>query len=181
MAYLKIGDTVPTKGRGSRLTQKQLQFIEAFCDPSGPGYNSPTKAIKMTTYKTDNPTKMGMFLMQHPLVSAEIKERMNARKERMELSADYVIHKLLELVDNTEKDGDRIRALELLGKTLSLFKERQEISGPDGKAIEYEQKIKEDVNDFTQRLKRLAEQSSNDSSGDAAEGKGRVVKLPKRG
>jgi hypothetical protein len=159
MAFLRIGDEVPKKGRGSKLTRLQMQFIEAMTDPNGIGYHSPTNAVRLTDYKTDNPNKMGMQLMQHPLVAAEIKSRNESRRERLELTADYVIHKLLSLVEDTEKDNDRIRALELLGKTLSLFKERQEISGPDGEAIKYEQKVNEDAADFARRMAGLAKRA----------------------
>lgn len=159
MAFLKIGDEVPTKGRGSKLTRMQMQFIEAMTDPAGKGYHSPTNAVRLTDYKTDNPNKMGMQLMQHPLVAAELKERFQARRERMELTADYVLHKLIDIVEQTEKDSDRIRAVELLGKNLGLFKERTEISGPDGAAIEYEQKIKNDAADFASRIASLAKRS----------------------
>lgn len=162
MAYLRVGDEVPEKGRGSRLMQKQQRFVEAYVDPDGKGFHSPTNAVLIAGYKTNNPTKVGMQLMQHPLVLKEIKEREESRIRRMELSQDYVIHKLIALVEETAKDSDRIRALELLGKTLSLFKERQEISGPDGEAIKYEQKVQEDAADFARQLSRLASRSGTD-------------------
>lgn len=159
MAYLRVGDEVPTKGRGSRLMQKQQRFVEAYCDPQGKGFHSPTNAVLIAGYRTDNPTKLGMQLMQHPLVLKEIKDREDRRIARMELTQDYVIHKLMDLVEQTVKDGDRIRALELLGKTLSLFKERQEISGPDGEAIKYEQKVREEADEFTRALQNLAKKA----------------------
>ena len=159
MAYLRIGDTVPEKGRGSKLTKLQRQFVDAYTDPTSPGYSSPTNAVRQTEYKTDNPNKIGMQLMQHPLVAKEIKEIQDSRRERMELTADYVIHKLIALAEESAKDGDKIRALELLGKNLGIFKERQEISGPDGKAIEYEQRVREDAADFASRLASLAKRA----------------------
>lgn len=162
MAYLRIGDEVPEKGRGSKLTRLQMQFCDSFTDPASPGYQSPTNAVRQTDYKTNNPNKIGMQLMQHPLVAAEIKDRMDARRERMELTADYVLHKLIQMVEETDKDNDRIRALELLGKNLGLFKERQEISGPDGDAIKYEQKVQEDAADFARRIASLAKRAGTD-------------------
>lgn len=159
MAYLKIGDEIPTKGKGSKLSALQQKFVEAYTDPSGPGYRLATGAVRVAGYKTNNPAVLGTQLMQQPLVVQTIKEIEQARRERLELTADYVINKLMDLVEGTDKDNDRIRALELLGKNLGLFKERQEISGPDGKAIEYEQKLKEDANDFTRAIARLAKRS----------------------
>lgn len=160
MAYLRIGDAVPEKGRGSKLTKLQRQFVDAYTDPTSPGYSSPTNAVRQTDYKTDNPNKIGMQLMQHPLVAAAIKESFDARRERMELTADYVIHKLIALAEEAGRDGDKIRALELLGKNLGIFKERQEISGPDGEAIRYEQKIREEADEFTNALKNLVDKAN---------------------
>lgn len=161
MPYLRVGDPVPEKGRGSKLTRLQWQFVEAYTDPNGKGFKSPTNAIKLTDYKTDNPNKMGMFLMQHPLVLKEIKTIEDARRERLDLTADYVLHKLIQMVEETSKDNDRIRALELLGKNLGLFKERQEISGPDGEAIKYEEKVREDAADFARTMARLAQRGKD--------------------
>lgn len=160
MGYLRIGDEVPTKGRGSKLTKLQRQFVDAYTDPTSPGYSSPTNAVRQTEYKTDNPNKIGMQLMQHPLVAAAIKESQDRRRERMELTADYVIHKLIALAEEAGRDGDKIRALELLGKNLGIFKERQEISGPDGEAIKYEQKVREEADEFTRSLQNLVEKAN---------------------
>jgi len=159
MAYLRIGDEVPEKGRGSKLTKLQRQFVDAYTNPESPGYSSPTNAVRQTEYRTDNPNKIGQQLMQHPLVASAIKEVWDARRERMELTADYVIHKIVDIVEQTDKDSDRLRALELLGKSLALWKERQEISGPDGEAIKYQQKVEQDADDFARRMASLAKRA----------------------
>ena len=77
----------------------------------------------------------------------------------MELTSDYIIGRLIALAENATREGDQLRALELLGKTMALFKERQEISGPDGEAIKHEQKVREDVADFTRAIAKLAERN----------------------
>jgi hypothetical protein len=64
-----------------------------------------------------------------------------------------------------------LRAIELAGKSIALWKERQEISGPDGEAIKHEQHIKESVADFTSRISSLAKRG----------GQTNVVEFTKRG
>jgi phage terminase small subunit len=157
MPFQKYGE-IKTKGKGSRLGAKQLLFVEAYCLPDSETFQNPHKSVLKAGYVTKNATQIGRDLMQHPLIMKEVKERMEARRERLELTADYVIHKLMNMIENDEekmKHSDTIRALELLGKSLALWKERQEISGPDGKAIEMEQKVKQDVNEFTSRIASL--------------------------
>lgn len=109
-------------------------------------------------YKTKNPNRMGTELLHHPKVRLQIEEEMAKRKERMEFSADFLLAKLMKIIqDDENKTADVIRAIELAGKSIALWKERQEISGPDGKAIEMEQKVRQDVEDFTSRLSRLSQ------------------------
>ena len=90
----------------------------------------------------------------------------------MEFSADFLLTKLMTIItDDDVKTTDKLRAIELAGKSIALWKDRQEISGPDGEAIKMEQKVKQDVADFTSRLSRLS----------AKQGEGGVVEFPKRG
>ena len=129
-----------------------------------------TRSVIRAGYKTKYPDKMATELMRHPLVAQALKERMQDKRERTELSADYVITKLINIVEDAQDNPNAaLRGLELLGKHLGLFKERQEISGPDGGAIEVEQKeIQKNVADFTSKLARLSGRS----------GTGEVVKFP---
>lgn len=166
MAYLKVGDPIPTKGKGSKLTGLQLRFIEEYMvDSIG------TKAVVRAGYVTKNPNRVAAQLMQHPLVIEEIKKRQSERRDKLELTADYVITRLVNLAENAVRDGDQIRALELLGKTMALFKERQEISGPDGDAIRHEQKVREDVEEFTRSIAKLAERNRKAGVAEVADGR----------
>lgn len=166
MAYMTKESQIPIKGKGSRISPKMVMFVNAYMVHfSGP------KAVLEAGYKTKNPRLIATELLNHPHVMKEIKERMTERREKSELSAEYVIQKLIAICDATEEDNPQaaLRALELLGKNLGLYRDRQEISGPDGRAIEMEQRVKEDVDDFTSRISRLAEQSAE----------GRVLEFPK--
>ena len=167
MAWLKAGRAPPTKGKGSKISEKMLLFVEAYL--ADPELNA-SKAIITAGYKTKNPNRLATELLNHPLVSAEIRKKLDARSERLELSADYVITELMVIVEKTKEGNPQaaLRGLELLGKHLGLYRDKQEISGPDGGAIEYEQKVKEDAADFTRRIAQLSERG----------GTGTVVKFP---
>jgi len=168
MAYLKPGKEPPVRGKGSKLTGKMLLFVEEYLIDL-----NASEAVVRAGYKTRNKNKMGAELLRHPLVKAEVEKYMEQRKERMELTSDYVLTKLVAIVESTESGNPQaaLRGLELLGKHLGLYRDRQEISGPDGGAIELEQnKVREDVNDFTRSLSRLANRSGEES----------VVEFPKR-
>lgn len=167
MSYLKIGDELPTKGKGSKLTPKMKNFIDEFFVDF-----IPAKAVVRAGYKAKNPNKLGAELILHPLVSAEIQKRQEERREKTEVRAEYLLNQLISIIDSaSEKTQDKLRAIELAGKSIALWKDRQEVSGPDGKAIEMEQRTKEDVADFTSTISRLAKRS----------GEGEITEFPKRG
>lgn len=153
MSYLSPDAEPPLTGKGSKLGPKMRLFVEEYLIDL-----VASKAVLRAGYKTNNPTKLGTQLLNHPLVKREINKHVDARSERMALSADYVIQKLMNIVEDTESGNPSaaLRGLELLGKHLGLYRDRQEISGPDGEAIKMEQKVKQDVSDFKSRLARLA-------------------------
>lgn len=162
---LQNNDKVPAKGKGSKLTAKMQNFVdEYFVDFNG------AAAVRRAGYKSSNPNKLAGKLLLHPLVAEAIAEKKKERQEKTELSAEYVIQKLIAISDKQEESNPNasLRALELLGKHLGLYKDRQEISGPDGEAIQMEQKVKQNVDEFTSRIARLAERGR----------KGSVVEFP---
>jgi phage terminase small subunit len=171
MAYLK-GD-VESKGvKGHKLTPKMLSFIDAYF---GPANFNATKAYGMSDYKSNGKSDNlnAAELMNHPLVRKEIERRTAQRTERAEVKAEYLINKLMQIIERTEEDNPQaaLRAIELAGKSIAMWKERQEITGADGAAIQHEQHVKESVADFTSRISSLAKRNGTDN----------VVEFPERG
>jgi len=174
MAYLSIRDgrTESQGHKGRKLSDKMLSFIDAYFGAAG---LNAVKAYELSAYKktSDHNTRvMAAELMNHPLVRAEVDRRAALRQEKSEIKAEYLLNKLIAIIDDaqSEKTADRLRAIELAGKAIALWKERQEISGPDGEAIRHEQNIKESVADFTGRISGLAKRAGTDN----------VVSFPER-
>lgn len=170
MAFLKPGSDIPLKGKGSRLSPKAVLFVEYYlADPS----LNASKAVVAAGYKTNNANRLATDLLRQPLVQRTIQEKTEKRFEKFSITQDYVLQKLKSIVEATE-DGNpqaALRGLELLGKHLGLYRDRTEISGPDGEAIKMEQQVKEDVTDFKSRLARLTD----------SRGAGEVSEFPKPG
>lgn len=157
MAYLKRGSEIPEKGKGTKLSAKMQLFVSEYLVDL-----NATEAVKRAGYKTKNPKNIGAELLRHPLVKAAVDEALGKRIEQNEIKADYLINKLINIIETTESSNPQacLRAIELAGKSIALWKERQEISGPDGGAIQTEQKLKQDVESFTSSLSRLARRNS---------------------
>lgn len=168
MPYMRKDSDVPAKGKGSKLTEKMERFVEEYMIDL-----NASAAILRAGYKTRNQHKMGAELLRHPLVRERIDELKKDRSDRMELTGDYLINKLVTIIENEEtRTADQLRAIELAGKSLALWKERQEITGADGGDIAIQQKkVEDDVADFTRRIARLADRG----------GKGEVAQFPHTG
>lgn len=172
MPWLSVPDgrsvSVGTKGR--KLTPKMVEWIDLYME-----HKSGPKASELSSYQTINPSRHSAQLLQHPLIREEIakrQERLTEKREKVsEIKAEYLINKLISIIDSDEiKTADTLRAIELAGKSIALWKERQEISGPDGDAIRHEQHIKESVADFTSRISGLVKRNGTDN----------VVEFPER-
>jgi hypothetical protein len=147
-----------------------MSFVDQYF---GAANFNATKAYELSAYsKSKNPNLNAAELLNHPLVRAEIELRQQKRTEKSEVQASYLINKLMNIIEATEVDNPTaaLRAIELAGKSIALWKERQELSGPDGAAIKHEQNIKESVSEFTSRISSLAKRSGQDN----------VIEFPER-
>ena len=158
----------PKKLPGKKLKGKMARFVEEYLLDMSPinafdraGYVASSRKVA-SIRATD--------LMRHPAVKSAIEERMTVRRERMELSVEYVVNKLVSIVEEADENPTAaLRGLELLGRHLGMYRDKQEISGPDGFAIQVqEQKVQQDVADFRSRIAGLATRT----------GTGNVVEFP---
>lgn len=134
------------------LTGKQM----AFCEEYLKDLNASQACIR-AGYETRNANRMASELLRNPGIRFTIDYLKSVRAENADVTSDYVLKKIINIVEQTETGNPQaaLRGLELLGKHLAMFKDRQEISGPDGEAIQY-QKVEQDAADFTRAIARLA-------------------------
>lgn len=182
MAYLSVkeGRIVSQAYKGRKLTPKMLSFIDAYF---GEANFNALEAMRLSDYKCTSPGSTAQNtaeLMQHPLVIEEIARRQAVRTEKAEVKAEYLINKLMQIIEAEQADNPQaaLRAIELAGKSIALWKERQEISGVDGEAIKHEQHVKESVAEFTTRINALSSRASSESDGSGTDN---VLKFPERG
>ena len=166
MAYRSIKEENPERPyKRKKLTPKMLSFVNAYF---GAANINGLEAIRLSDYDCKTPASIHQTyaeLMNHPLVRAEVEKRLEKRQHKSEVTAEYLVAKLLDIIDATdeEKTGDRLRAIELAGIAIALWKDRQEVTGADGAAIEVQQQIKENVADFTSRISSLVKRNGEDN------------------
>lgn len=121
-------------------------------------FNSTAAAVR-AGYATANAAQQGYLLLRHKGVRRLI-DHLSASKEAkmVSINPDYVVQQITAVIHKEGvRDGDKLRALELLARHLGMFIERTEISGKDGEAIRIEQqKTKEEADDFINTIRRMA-------------------------
>lgn len=103
------------------LTLKQKQFVQEYLIDL-----NATAAAGRAGYKDPN---IGRQLITKNNVSEAIQKAMADRRERTEVTQDYVIRKLKEIADKDASDAqesdlkysNKIKALELLGRHVEAF------------------------------------------------------------
>lgn len=134
------------------LSYRQRRFCEEFVID----YNGAA-AARRAGYAQKNADIQANQLMNHVGTKAYIDYLDDNKQAKiMSVDPDYVIQKIVSVVNRENaKDSDKLRGLELLARHLGMFIERTEISGPDGEAIQIEQKAKEDAQKFLETLKSM--------------------------
>lgn len=134
------------------LTDRQKLFVGEYL--SDPKLNATQAAIR-AGFSEKKATQTAFRLMNLPQVKAHIQREMDKRAMRTSITADDVLRDLREIADKcmgkletvTVSDGveartkqfdatPAIKSLELLGKHLKMFTDKQEITGANGEAIQ---------------------------------------------
>jgi phage terminase small subunit len=136
------------------LTDKQELFIQEYLVDL-----NATQAAIRAGYSKKSANVLGHETLMKPYIRARIDELLNARAEKLELTADWVLQRLVAITDRCMKaepvmkwdpeekamlpTGEYMfdsqganKAVELIGKHLSMFKDKIEHSGSLGVTIE---------------------------------------------
>ncbi len=148
-------DSGDIQGVIDSLSDRQKLFCEEYLKDL-----NATQAVTRAGYNTKYPNRVAFQLMENPAIRIAIDGLRAERTKRTDVTKDFVLRGIQKAIRLAEEAGNLnalLRGHELLARHLGMFVERTEISGPDGEAIKMEQKIKEDVADFTSTIARLAE------------------------
>jgi len=135
-----------------------------FCEEYLKDLNATQAAIR-AGYTAKNAKQVAFQLMENQAIRIAIDGLRAERSKGTDVTKDFVLRGIQKAIRLAEEAGNLnalLRGHELLARHLGMFIERTEISGPDGDAIRMEQKVKEDVADFTSAIARLARRGSTE-------------------
>ena len=89
-----------------------------------------TQAAVRAGYSPNSAKVTASRLLTDAYVLQAVERGAAAVAERAEIDAEWVLVRLQEKAENSERDSDSIRALELIGKHLRMFTERVEHASP---------------------------------------------------
>jgi phage terminase small subunit len=128
-----------------RLTAKQESFAQKVAagsilsDAYRESYSAENMADKTVWSEACRLAQNHKVATRIKAIQADIEADHRTRAARRE---EYVLKKLQDEAEHAETDGSRVRALELLGKTVGLFTDKVEIEqDTDKSAAELEQEL----------------------------------------
>jgi hypothetical protein len=143
------------------LTERQRRFVEQYLvDFNG------SAAVQRAGYNTKYPARLAVEMLQHPGIRAAINQLTVERADKSTLKPEYVINKIQRTIEKAESENNHtavLRGCELLARSLGMFVERKEISGPNGEAIELKQ-VRDAADAFTSAITGLIERGREEGS-----------------
>lgn len=148
--YAQTQDIEPLR---QALTPRQRLFCEEYVvDYDG------AKAVIRAGYSKNYADRQAFVLRKNRGVQTYI-DHLGRSKEAAIISVDpeYIIARLVAIIGKEgARDGDKIRALEILARHKGMFVDRTEITGKDGDAIRIEQqRIEAESRDFANMIRLM--------------------------
>lgn len=100
------------------LTGKQKKFVEEYLID----YNR-IKALRRAGYKSERPDKLAKELLDKPQIQAYLLEAEEEAKDRNNVTRDYFVLNLKDIIESDGRTSDRISALLLLARVTGHIKE----------------------------------------------------------
>lgn len=152
-------ETGNIQGVIDNLSLRQRRFCEEYIvDFNG------SAAVIRAGYNTRHPNKVGSELMRKPYIKMVIDHLTAKKASKAAIHPTYVINKITKTIEKAEMENNHsavLRGCELLARHLGMFIERQEISGPNGDAINIK-RVEEAADAFTSAIAGLVERAGED-------------------
>ena len=128
--FLKSINSVPSP---QKITPKQHEFARLVAEEHLTSSDAYRRAYKPNILaKNKSVHEMACRVMTNIKVQSMIRSIQHERAEENRTRAirreEYVLKKLTEEVEHGDKASSRIRALELLGKTVAMFSDKEELN-----------------------------------------------------
>ena len=155
MSNITTLKSIKSLSSGQKITPKQFEFARLIAEEHLTSSDAYRKAYKPNILvKNKSIHEMACRVTTNIKVQSMIRSIQHERAEENRTRAirreEYILKKLTEEVEHCDKASSRIRALELLGKTVSMFSDKVELD-----TIKYERTSEEITEDLKLKLQKL--------------------------
>ena len=155
MSNITTLKSIKSLSSGQKITPKQFEFARLIAEEHLTSSDAYRKSYRQTKFvKNKSIHEIACSVMTNIKVQSMIRSIQHERAEEYKMRAirreEYVLKKLTEEVEHCDKASSRIRALELLGKTVSMFSDKVELD-----TIKYERTSEEITEDLKLKLQKL--------------------------
>ena len=106
-----------------KLKPKQARFVRAYIDNGG----NATQAAITAGYNQKTARQIGSENLTKPYIQEAIRELTEAREKSAGITAEWVRQQIAQIAQNeSAKDQDRLKALDMLAKMLGLYEKKEE-------------------------------------------------------
>lgn len=139
------------------LSPRQLAFAREYIVD----FNASASAIR-AGYSPNSSDKMGYILNRHLGVKKYIEYLQTSKAAAIiSVTPDYIIQQITAIIHKPGvKEGDVLRALDMLARHKGMYVDRTEITGKDGEALRIQQeKVTNEANDFLSNLRLISKKN----------------------
>lgn len=132
------------------LNPRQARFVQEYLVDG-----NATQAAIRAGYSQRGADVQGVRLLGDARIQQAVYEAQQARAQRVQIDQDWVLRRLKEEAEYRDQGAThaaRVRALELCGKHLGMFREKVEVSGPEGGAIQHEHRASLTAGDLAEAV-----------------------------
>lgn len=106
------------------MTNKQEMFVKEYLID----FNA-TRAALEAGYSKDTAYAIGNENLKKLEIKEAIDKAIKERSEKTDITAEYVIQGIKEVIENATQDSNKLKGFELLGKHLALFTDVNKLTG----------------------------------------------------
>ena len=127
------------------LTDRQLLFCEEFVKPG----MDLSKALRAAGYSARYVDNGGTGILKNPRIAAKIEELRKPLEKKYGVSRSKQIERLESIIEDSELDKDRLKAIEIMNKMMGL-------NEPD--KVEVTNVIRDDLQTTLKKAQRILEE-----------------------
>lgn len=123
-------------GKAKISEAKAIKFVQAYIDCGFNATEAARQCCRIGSKRGRDPQRTAESLGSRMLRDVEVRRVLGEQLQKQQADKAFVLEQLIHFAKSATKERDRIRATELLGKTMAMFKEKTYVDMTLAESIE---------------------------------------------